>query len=364
MNIIWRRRQMHNWVATAVLVVSVVLSAWSAEPSKSWKQLAMDALMAGDVAKAKEYYEKWAEADPGDAISLYNLACCHAILNDTSGALQVLRKAAGAGWSDSAHTVADGDLTILRQHKEFGPIVEQIARNSRLRHGGYTVHTCAQDRLGEYLVVLPEEYDPAERYPLVVLLHGYGSSPEAFAPVTRLLNTRDFIYVLPQGPYPALDSDGKQFSHLREKDDYEEDTGTVASTADWVVRVADDAKQRYSVRGDRFWMVGFSQGGALAHAVAARYPQRVAGYCAHGGYVIKNTITRDQLSAEQKAGVKVLITHGRNDPAVGFIEAEYAWNLLKAAGVEVRLEALDVPHVFTPEVAELVNQWLTAKTRE
>jgi predicted esterase len=349
-------------VKRALLIIAISVFALSALAApKSWKQMAMDAIMQGDYQTAAVHYRKWVEADPTDAVSLYNLACCEAMLKRPDEAMRALRMSSEAGWSDSSHTARDSDLESLRSREDFKALLSDIARNARTRHGGYTGHVCRQERVGEYLMVLPEEYDPARRYPLVILLHGLGSSPEQFAQVTAFINTHDYIYALPQGPYTARDSDGKGFSHFRERDDFSDDVSSVAAAADWVVRVADDVGKRYPVADSTFWIIGFSQGGALAHITAAYHPARVAGYCAHAGFFIKNAISPAQLAAEARAGVKALLTHGVNDPAVPLLEAVYALNQLKQAGVDARLEQMDVPHRFTAEVGLKVNDWLKEK---
>ena len=349
-------------VKRAFLTMAAFLFAFSlfAAP-KSWKRQAMDAIMQGDYKTAAAHYRKWVEADPTDAVSLYNLACCEAILKRPDEAMRALRMSSEAGWSDSLHTAEDPDLESLRSRDDFKALLSDIARNARTRHGGYTGHVCRQERVGEYLMVLPEDYDPSRRYPLVILLHRHGSSPEEFAPVTGFINTRDYIYALPQGPYTARDSDGKGFGYFRERDDFSEDVSSVAAAADWVVRVADDVARRYPVADSTFWLIGFSQGGALAHITAAYHPTRVAGYCAHGGYFVKNAISPEQLAAEARAGVKVLLTHGKEDAAVPLMEAVYAMNLLRQAGVDATLEQMDVPHRFTAEVGLKVNEWLKDK---
>lgn len=319
--------------------------------------------MEGDYATAAQYYGQWTEADPTDAVSLYNLACCRAVLGEPDSALAALTRALTAGWSDSAHTAADPDLESLRGRAEFQSLLGEIARNARTRYGGYTIHTAAQSRTGQYLAVLPDNYDPAARYPLVVLLHRYGMSPEDFADNARLISSTEYIYIVPEGSYPVLDAPGRAFSHLREHADFSEDETSAAAAAEWVLAAADDAARRYPVQGNKFWIAGFSQGAALAHITAALYPGRVAGYCAHGGYLIKHTITAEQLAAEKQAGVKALLTHGRDDPAVGLDEAVYAFNALKQAGIDVRLEVLESPHRFTAEAGLKIGNWLREHTR-
>jgi predicted esterase len=350
-----------NALVMRIFVVGILLVAnqLAVAVPQSYKQIAQQALMDGNRAKAIEYYEKWAEADPTDAISLYNLACCYALDSRTKDALSALAKSAEAGWSDSTHALTDPDLSSLHRSPEFVAALNKMASNARQRGEGYTSNVVKQERLGRYVVILPDEYDPARTYPLVVLLHGYGQSPEQFADVAKYINPREYVYIVPEGPYTALDSEGKGFSHLRELENYQEDAASVSTTADWIIRAADDAMKRYPIKGKKFYMIGFSQGAALAHITAALYPERIAGYAAHGGYIIKNTITEDQLAKEKKSGTRILITHGQDDPAVAAEEGIYASNMLKDAGLDVTFEMLPVAHVFSPDVGRRVGEWLS-----
>ncbi len=357
-SIINRNHPVNHKVLVTILLGLVTIATSHAAP-QSWKQIAWQALMDGNRARAIEYYEKWVEADPTDAASLYNLACCYALDGRKAEALNVLTRSAEAGWSDSTHAVADPDLSKLQADSAFTVALTRMAANAHSRNAGYTSQTVVQERLGRYVVILPEEYSPTQSYPLVVLLHGYGMSPENFADVAKYINTRDYIYIVPEGPYTALDSDGKGFSHLRETPDYQEDLESVSASSDWVVRAADDAMKRYPIRGRKFLMVGFSQGAALAHITAARYPNRVAGYCAHGGYILQHAFSEELLAKVKGAGVRVLITHGQDDPAVSIAEGVYASNMLKHYGLDVTFEIMDVQHVFSPAVGVKVGQWLS-----
>ncbi|MDP6944388.1 MAG: hypothetical protein QF464_09590, partial [Myxococcota bacterium] len=60
-------------------------------------------------------------------------------------------------------------------------------------------------------VTLPDDYDPAVSWPLVMLLHGYSATgfiQDYYLGIGEQVDTRDFIYVLPEG---TTDSRGRQF---------------------------------------------------------------------------------------------------------------------------------------------------------
>ena len=343
------------WLIWTLVAVALPLFA----KPQSWRELAEAAVMSGDCPTAIEYYRKWTEADPTDAVSLYNLACCYALLDSVAAGLRTLELAADAGWSDSVHTSLDDDLTALHKAPGFVVLLARIARNARLSSAGYVSHSCTQVREGKYVGVLPDEYDPGRRYPLVVLLHGHGQSPEEFASVSTLINPHDFIYVVPQGSYTAAGTDGKGYSHLRELEDFSEDTASIDKAVEWVLAVARDARARYPVADSTFMMVGFSQGAALAHLVAARHSALVTAYVAHGGYLVAHQFTNEQIQAEAERGVRILITHDSDDPAVDYAEAVYATGMFQHFKVNVEIKTLEkIGHKFTAEVGRLAGEWL------
>ena len=344
-----------------VLVCMLIAACGLAAELQSWKEIANSAVMSGDYPKAIQFYIKWVEADPTDAVSFYNLACCYAVNGKPDSAMIMLSSAVEVGWSDSTHTMEDPDLLVLHKQPGFRKLLENCARNERMKNSAYTSRACEQNRLGRYVVILPEEYDPRKSYPLIMLLHGYGDSPEEFSKVADFINRQDFIYALPEGSYPLQSNGEKGFSHFREMENYQEDTASARSAAEWVVYVANDMLKHYPISGKKFSVVGFSQGGALAHLVAAYYPERVEKYCAHGGYYMKGTISDKQLAAEKKAGINALLTHGKDDQVVKMEEAIYANNMLKQAGVTMTFTMVEGAHEFTRDVGSKVNDFLKAK---
>lgn len=312
----------------------------------------------GDHETAAVYYRKWVEADPNDAAALYNLACCEARLQRSVEALDVLRQAGAAGWSDSANSAEDPDLATLREQHDFQKLLSEFAANARSRYDGFLHHACLQQRMGDYLVVLPVNFDPTLRYPLVILLHGHGSSPEKFAHVAATIDTCNFIFAVPRGAYMARYTDGSGYSHERERDNAADSLRGLVQAADWVVTVADDVAGRYPIVDSTFWVVGFSQGAALAHTVAAYHPSRVAGYCAHSGYFVERAVSPEHLAAEKAAGIRVLLTHGRQDPVIPLADGIDAFNRLQKAGVDVTMIQMDVLHRFPAEVGVVVGKWL------
>ena len=75
--------------------------------------------------------KRLAELRPGDALVLYNLACSHALLQQTREAMESLKAAVAAGYRDFEHLEQDSDLDGLREHPEFIQILKDALSLTR-----------------------------------------------------------------------------------------------------------------------------------------------------------------------------------------------------------------------------------------
>lgn len=80
--------------------------------------------------KAIAAHTRAAEFEEVRKESLYNLACAKAMSGDKPGALQALRKAVEAGFSDAGVLARDEDLQSLRDDKDFRAIQNAMAANA------------------------------------------------------------------------------------------------------------------------------------------------------------------------------------------------------------------------------------------
>ena len=91
----------------------------------------------GELYTKKGRYEKGLEIDlrlvqlrPYNPYVLYNLACSHSLLNDTTSAYAAMQKAFECGYRDFAHLEKDQDLVNLRQQERFQKYLLEIKNKS------------------------------------------------------------------------------------------------------------------------------------------------------------------------------------------------------------------------------------------
>ncbi|PWU48681.1 hypothetical protein DLJ47_27830 [Micromonospora sp. S4605] len=158
---------------------------------------------------------------------------------------------------------------------------------------------------------VPAGYDPARKFPLVVLLHGYGSSAtqqERYFDLTPESDRRGFLYAIPDG---TVDRDGKRFWNATEACCDFHDSG--GDDVAYLEGLLDTVESTYSVDPARVYLVGHSNGGFMAYRMACERSVRITAIVSLAGAVDNDT----SLCTPQRA-VSVLQIHGTADPTIRF----------------------------------------------
>ena len=79
-----------------------------------------------EYAQAAELHEEFLREYPRSTTTLYNLACCRALLGEAEKAAATLAQAVDAGWMNWELTLADKDLTSLRERQDFRELVDHM----------------------------------------------------------------------------------------------------------------------------------------------------------------------------------------------------------------------------------------------
>lgn len=107
---------------------------------------------------------------------------------------------------------------------------------------------------------------------------------------------------------------------------------------------------RYGLPLSRFVLGGFSQGSMIATDVALRLPEAVGGLLIYSGTLLCESEWRPL--AAQRAGLKVIQSHGTADAILPFQAAEWLRDFLTDAGLDVRFLPFRGPHTISFEAIE------------
>ena len=129
-------------------------------------------------------------------------------------------------------------------------------------------------RICESLIVEPDDYDPDREYPLIILLHGYGSNMSDLAGLTPAINRTEYLFVCPNAPMP-LDLGTGQTGYAWANfygDSYAQEA---LASEDKLMDYLEDVEARYRVRQDQLILGGFSQGGMMTYQIGLSTPGEI-----------------------------------------------------------------------------------------
>ena len=127
---------------------------------------------------------------------------------------------------------------------------------------------------------IPSSYSKGSSIPLVVLLHGYGSTgaqQESYMKFESVAEKNKFMLVYPDG---TIDSVGRRFWNATDA------CCSFFSPVDddaYLLAVLREMESNYSIDAKRIYFVGHSNGGFMSYRMACRHPDRIAAIASLAG---------------------------------------------------------------------------------
>ena len=210
-------------------------------------------------------------------------------------------------------------------------------------------------------VMLPEDFDPEEPHTLVLALHGYASTAEAFRRVAAPFVENGYVVALPEAAYAVL-VDGRlgydwwlyqmpenQAMHFR---------ALQPLVYDHLPAVVNDLRERYRI--DAVYVLGFSQGALTAFLLGVYQHALFDGIVGFGGLALAEWYEGDVLA--EGRDVRVLIVHGEADAKVAFADGERTRDLFAEHGYDVTFRAFDGGHLVPLDQLDFVADWIRGGT--
>lgn len=327
------------------------LSNQTADPTELLKN-ANTAYQAADYEKAARNYLAFLQLKPTDSGSLYNLSCCYGLLGKPELAAKYLQRAYKNGFRDLEHINNDQDFAKVRSSEAFSAAIDSLKtwNAKREKYSGKLEYFPLQ-QYQPYRLLLPEGFDKAKTYDLVIGLHGFGDKAENFAPLWRYLEKENVIFVVPEAPYAFPESDVPQFSwdpFLPRDSKISMDA--FKYTSQYIVDLAVYLKKEYKI--NQTWLMGFSQGAYISYIIGIKNPKTFDGFLACGGGLVKEVMREKDYKAARK--MKILISHGSQDKIVDYQESAEAAKFLTEKGFEVQMHTFEGGHSISKEAFPLM----------
>lgn len=318
-----------------ILALSLIITCTEAPPEdtgenrREYVQEGMTAYGEGNYKKAIEKFKKAHSLDTTTASVAYNIACCYSLLNEKDSAIAWIEKTIDLG---TYLFVEDKDFDNIRESKEFKQVVEKAESLLKI----------ARNKEWPSHVFIPDNYDSTETYPLFIMLHGYGSSPEDFTgALADSLTGWGFIYVVPYGTeIYGLSSFG---------------WGDIKMVKNKIENDINNLKEKYSIDNFRIILGGYSQGGHRSLTISIKNPELFKGAISVAGYFEEEKV-KDYLPGLKDKDLRVYMIAGGKDEGVYKTNTK-ANEILTEHGLEVHLEVFpDVGHAFPGKPVEEIKK--------
>lgn len=215
--------------------------------------------------------------------------------------------------------------------------------------------------------------------PLVVLQHGFGAPGDDLVPLAAMFGLpRAVRFAFPAAPLELggyfggdsrawwmIDVDrlerdmaagpGAGVTAERERRADEEPAG-LTEAREALTAALDELQEELAVPAGKLALGGFSQGAMLSCDLALRDGRPLAALVLMSGTLIAAPIWRS--GAPARAGLPVLVSHGRQDPLLPFALSERLRDLLREAGLEVEWLPFRGGHEIPPAVLQQAGQLL------
>lgn len=165
---------------------------------------------------------------------------------------------------------------------------------------------------GELPVRVPADYSIETPTPLIVLLHGYGSSgarQESYMKFGDLVDSHGFLLVAPDGTEQATGRNPRFWNASKACCNF---AGSTVDDSGYVLAVIDETKRLFTVDADRVYLVGHSNGGFMSFRVAREHPDVIAAIVSLAG------AASSEERGAPSAPVHVLQIHGTVDETILF----------------------------------------------
>jgi phospholipase/carboxylesterase len=218
----------------------------------------------------------------------------------------------------------------------------------------HTMHALTIEHTAFYAIQEPETL--SANPPLLIALHGYGQNCERFMRDFAPLRTRGVLVAAPQAPnhfYFKYDPPTVGFSWLTS---YEKEYAIKGFLA-YIAKVRDALRTKYPGISDRPFLLGYSQGVAMAHRLAARGGVRPFGLIACCADLPPDV---EALLPEMEP-FPVLLVHGKDDPLISIEKCFAAEKALRAHNYPVATYHFEGGHLLGKEQFEHIAEWITAQ---
>ena len=218
------------------------------------------------------------------------------------------------------------------------------------QHQGKTLH---------YIAVEPDGYDATRKYPMVILLHGFGAHMGDLVSLAPAIDATGYVYIFPNAPIPFEIGPGAQGygwtyprrmpQELRRADD-------VDAVVDMLATLVDEVTAHYGTEAGQIILGGFSQGGMMTYRYGLPNPDKFKGLAALSAVAPEADTMRDRLPDDRSQ--PIFVAHGTGDIVIEVQMARDTREFLQAEGYSPEYHEYSMAHEISQQTLADLAAWI------
>ena len=207
----------------------------------------------------------------------------------------------------------------------------------------------------KYITVVPDEYTPGSSYPLVIMLHGFGSNMQDLAGLAPAINATGYVYACPNAPIPFQLGPGQTgygWMTPRGGGTPEETASSEKLLGDFF----DTVFQHFNVPPGQALLLGFSQGGGMTYRCGLGRADRFAGLAALSATLPDQDELAGRLPKERNQ--PIFVANGRYNQMISEDTAHSAKSFLENNGYSPDFHIYDMGHEISSEELSDLVPWI------
>jgi len=179
----------------------------------------------------------------------------------------------------------------------------------------YALNTFAAESVdlgrGELPLTVPSSYSEDTPSPLIILLHGFGSSgarQDFYMGVSKLADSYGFLFIAPDGTSSG-DNQNRFWNATPACCDF---SNTDVDDSSYLLNIINEIKSDYNIDPNRVYLIGHSNGGFMSYQTAYEHSDTIAAFASLAG-----ASHNDERKAPDNP-VHVLQIHGSEDSTINY----------------------------------------------
>ena len=212
-----------------------------------------------------------------------------------------------------------------------------------------------QGKTLRYLAVEPDGYDPGGRYPMVILLHGFGAHMGDLAGLCPAIDPEGYVYICPNAPISVQTGFGMVGYAWTPPggggtpEDADRAEGMLAT-------LIDEVMTQYPVEPGEVILGGFSQGGMMTYRNGLPRPDIFGGLVVLSSRIPDADVLRGRLPAARTQ--PIFVAHGTVDPMISVEDARESRLFLESEGYGPDYREYDMGHEINQDVLDDLVPWI------